>query len=130
MSQNVSEAVAPLHSHYVSLENSVIQPAMSYPSGYEDEHLNEWRPATATEINRYLAGEDRVAATSGFPSMPSEAPTASAPASVKMASDDPAPPPPTTGPGEAPLYQKSSKAPKPPASAESPAPPPPAPRTP
>lgn len=52
----------PKHTHYVSLENGCIHPALTSPAGYEDEHTTEWRPATQAEIQRYHAGTERTEA--------------------------------------------------------------------
>lgn len=46
----------PRHPIYVSIQNGVIQHAMSSPSGYEDEHPEDWRPATHAEREQFLAG--------------------------------------------------------------------------
>ena len=43
----------PQFTHYVSLHNNSIHPAMTSPAGYEDEHPTEWRGATRAEIARY-----------------------------------------------------------------------------
>lgn len=50
----------PKHSHYVSIENDGIYPALSSPSGYEDEHPSEYRAATAAEIEKYKRGAETV----------------------------------------------------------------------
>lgn len=50
----------PKHTHYVSIENDGIYPALSSPSGYEDEHPGEYRPATAAEIEKYKRGAEGV----------------------------------------------------------------------
>lgn len=52
------EAPAPKHTHYVSMENGAIYPALTSPSGYEDEHPAEYRPATQAEIEQYQRGND------------------------------------------------------------------------
>lgn len=48
------------HTHYVSNSNNCIYPAMDMPDGYEDEHPEEWRPATASEVDKYKNGESAV----------------------------------------------------------------------
>ena len=45
----------PKHTHYVSLDNGSIHPALTSPSAYEDQHPAEWRPATTAEIEVYNA---------------------------------------------------------------------------
>lgn len=79
----------PKHSHYVSLENGCIHPALTSPAGYEDEHTTEWRPATQAEIQRYLAGADRTEAYEPVPLDVNPARTEQAtPTSLTLASDD------------------------------------------
>lgn len=58
MSTTKKEAPAAKHTHYVSLENGVIYPAMTSPAGYEDEHPSEYRPATQEEVDAYKSGAD------------------------------------------------------------------------
>ncbi len=53
-------AVPPKHQYYVSLSNDGIYPALSSPSGYEDEHPSEYRAATASEVEEYKAGVEAV----------------------------------------------------------------------
>lgn len=49
---------APKSTHYVSLHNNGIYPAMAGGAeGYEDEHPTEWRRANQDEIERYVRGE-------------------------------------------------------------------------
>ena len=48
-----TEPVQPKFSHYVSLHNNSIHPAMTSPAGYEDDHPTEWRGATSAEVARY-----------------------------------------------------------------------------
>ena len=50
----------PRHPLYVSIQNGTIHRAMTSPSGYEDEHPEDWRPATLGEREQYLAGVDNV----------------------------------------------------------------------
>jgi len=82
-------SVQPKHTHYVSLENGCIHPAMTSPAGYEDEHTTEWRPATAGEIQRYVDGADRTEAYAPVPLQPDAERTAIAtPTTLTLASDD------------------------------------------
>lgn len=46
-----------LHSHYVSVGNGCVYPALTSEPGYEDRNPAEWRPATADEVERFNAGE-------------------------------------------------------------------------
>lgn len=100
----MSEPTAPTvprvaaHSHYVSLQNDTIYPAMTYPVGYEDDHPNEYRVATAAEIKRLKAGKDSVS-ISPLPTEPVDAaPNVAAPAMIQLAEEDEAPPPPAATP--------------------------------
>lgn len=47
-------------SHYVSMSNDGIYPAMTSPSGFEDEHPEDWRPASPEEIAKFKAGAESV----------------------------------------------------------------------
>lgn len=85
-------SVQPKHTHYVSLENGCIHPALTSPAGYEDEHTTEWRPATQAEIQRYLAGAAGADRTEAYQPVPlgidpvrTEAAT---PSSLTLADDD------------------------------------------
>lgn len=48
------------YTHYVSNPTGAIHIAMSSPAGYEDEHPQEWRPATRSEIERFKTGVDMI----------------------------------------------------------------------
>lgn len=54
------EREGPLHSHYVSRANDGIYPAMSSPLGYEDQHPEDYRPATAREVAKYQGGQESI----------------------------------------------------------------------
>lgn len=84
----------PLHSHYVSLANGLISPAMSYPSGYEDNHPNEWRPATQREVAIYRASNGKAVPVPGHNDVLDLAPppgerVASTPTSLVLEDDPP-----------------------------------------
>ena len=120
-------SVQPKHTHYVSLENGCIHPALTSPAGYEDEHTTEWRPATAAEIQRYesTGGQARTEAYTPVPLTADAARTAEAtPSSLVLSDEAPAAlgtelaPPPPSGVQEAPLA-----APVPPAPIAPPTPP-------
>lgn len=53
-------APVALHTHYVSIHNGVVYPAMTSPEGHEDNNPSDWRPATPQEIEAYLAGDRQV----------------------------------------------------------------------
>jgi hypothetical protein len=93
------------HSHYVSLHNGVIYPAMTGLPGHEDANPSDWRPATATEVERYRAGQQTVD-VSPIPLGESApvAPNPAAPTTLQLAPDDvPAPVIPPAGVQEAPV---------------------------
>lgn len=71
----------PLHSHYVSRHNDGIYPALSSPLGYEDEHPEDYRPATAREVQKYKGGQESVT-TRSLP-VPGAEPTTS-PTSITL----------------------------------------------
>lgn len=80
---------APRHPLYVSIQNGAIQQAMSSPSGYEDEHPEDWRPATFAEREQFLAGVDNIAGNPQPMQLPQFAATEQAtPSSLTMAPDD------------------------------------------
>lgn len=87
-------SVQPKHSHYVS-ENGSIHPAMTYPSGYEDEHPGEWRPASRAEIQKYKAGaaghDTVVIQPLDLDAVTDAAPVASHPNTLKLADEDASP---------------------------------------
>lgn len=58
MSNQSQGAAGPRHQFYVSTHNNTIHPAMTSPAGYEDANPQDWRPATAEEIQRYNGGVD------------------------------------------------------------------------
>ena len=91
------------HTHYVSLTNGAIHPAMTSPAGYEDQHLTEWRPATHTEIQRYLSGSVETLDVSPLP-LESLAP--SSPTTLQLEPEDPAAPA-----GPAPVFTPAPPAP-------------------
>lgn len=81
---------APKFTHYVSLHNNGIYPAMSGGAeGYEDEHPSEWRRANQDEIERYVRGEADVQVVPIALSA-AVAPVAPQPVSVQLAPEDPA----------------------------------------
>ena len=59
---NIQQQQRPQGRHplYVSIQNGTIHRAMTSPSGYEDEHPEDWRPATLAEREQYLAGVDNI----------------------------------------------------------------------
>jgi len=59
---NIQQQQRPQGRHplYVSIQNGTIHRAMTSPSGYEDEHPEDWRPATLGEREQYLAGVDNI----------------------------------------------------------------------
>ena len=85
----------PKHTHYVSLENGVIHPALTHPSGYEDQFPAEWRPATAAEVDRYRAGSERGNTASVSLDAVVIDPALQTPGTIELAPDPPAPPPPS-----------------------------------
>jgi hypothetical protein len=91
VSQDYKNNAAPKYSHYVSLENGGIYPAMTSPSGYEDQHLTEWRGANPAEVEKYLRGETAVD-VSPLPISPSPVFPLSSPTTLQLAPEDPAPP--------------------------------------
>lgn len=116
-------SVQPKHTHYVSLENGCIHPALTSPAGYEDEHTTEWRPATASEIQRYVdsAGRATTEAYTPVPLTADPARTAEAvPSTLTLADEDNvgvqlAPPPPSNVPEAAVVPTTPPPAPIPPA---------------
>jgi hypothetical protein len=80
----------PKHTHYVSLENGCLHPALTSPAGYEDEHTTEWRPATRAEIERYQnIGTDKFEAYQPVPLQADAQRTEQAtPATLTLADDD------------------------------------------
>ena len=79
------------HTHYVSLSNHVIYPAMSSPSGWEDEHPEDWRPASPDEIAKYKAGIDTIKIEAiDLSADETDAPPAAAlPHTIELAEEDP-----------------------------------------
>jgi hypothetical protein len=81
-------AKEPQSSHYVSMANGRIYPAMRAASaGYEDVHPDEWRPATPTEIRSFKNGvldtdTRKVATLSETVALPAS------PGSIRLADDD------------------------------------------
>lgn len=82
--------VQPKRSHYVSMHNNVIYPAMSSPAGFEDEHPEDYRPASPEEIAKYKAGRDVVVVEEIDLSdvVTAEAPVLSSPSSIRLQDDD------------------------------------------
>lgn len=78
------EREGPLHSHYVSRANNGIYPALSSPAGYEDQHPEDYRPATAREVQKYNAGEEGVVAR---PLPPIGDSTSASPTSITLQDD-------------------------------------------
>lgn len=59
----------PLHTHYKLFGSSNvgdIYPAMRNPPGYEDQHPEDWQPATAEDIARYKANSQSVLANTRY----------------------------------------------------------------
>lgn len=85
----------PRHPLYVSIQNGAIQQAMSSPSGYEDEHPEDWRPATFAEREQYLAGVDNINGNAQPQELPQfgaeQATNVATPAALTLAPDDPVP---------------------------------------
>lgn len=76
------------HTHFVSLSNNCIYPAMTSPEGYELDHPTEYRAATHAEIQQYKRGHDSVEvfelpALSAEPAAESVSPT-----TLQLADDD------------------------------------------
>lgn len=111
-------------SHYVSLINGGIYPAQTGAIGHEDANPTDWRPATAAEVGRYLAGEQTVD-VSPVPLGLAPVTPAAAPQTLQLTPDDPVdftPPAPVTI-GEAPIVSTMIPgAPVPPAPSAAPAP--------
>ena len=80
-----NEAPRPAHSHYVSLANDVIYPALSSPAGYEDQHPSEYRPATAAEIEKFKRGNTVAVRVAPLPV--DQAPAGATPTSITLADD-------------------------------------------
>lgn len=103
-------AVMPKHTHYVSMMNDGIYQALSSPSGYEDEHPDEFRPATPDEIAKYKAGAEsvKIEHIDLSESEVVEQERAS-PMSLKLADEDPEVPPAPAAvpPGPAPVMVRS-----------------------
>lgn len=94
--QQTKAAPAARFTHYVSLHNGGIYPAMTSPAGYEDDHLNDFRPATKAEIEAYKNGAESIApqAAELAPESLSEAtPSVASPSVIQLQPDDPAPAP-------------------------------------
>lgn len=88
MTDPIVTQAAPKSTHYVSLHNNVIHPAMTSPAGYEDQHPTEWRPATATEIGRFKSGEHSVLDIQPLSLSPAEAePRSAVPETITLAPD-------------------------------------------
>lgn len=89
------ETRSPKHTHYVSLGNNVIYPAMRNLPGYEDDNPAEWRVASADEIERFKKGENKGrTAASGEVQLHAAPVAQAAPSSIKLADEEPAPPAP------------------------------------
>lgn len=88
----------PRFTHYVSLQNGGIYAAMTYPPGYEDDHPNDYRPATKAELELYNNGITQIPnATDELAVQPldSEPPQIAAPSVIRLQPEDPVPPAPT-----------------------------------
>jgi hypothetical protein len=63
---------------------------MTSPSGYEDEHPTEYRPANLSEVARYIdGGVEVVDAPLDLMSLESVGATTASPTSIRLAADDP-----------------------------------------
>lgn len=91
----------PKCSHYVSLSNHRIYPAMRNVPGFEDDNPIDWRPATADEVQMYKNGEQPKFAPAGAPVQLDAPAPAAAPSTIQLADEDPAEPetPPLPPPG-------------------------------
>lgn len=99
-------AGAARHTHYVSLHNNTIHPAMTYPPGFQDANPKDWRPATHAEIERYKAGKDALEVLPLAFGTPGEASVAS-PKTLQLSDDEPVVPvtPPAPSIPEAPVLE-------------------------
>lgn len=81
----------PKRTHYVSMHNDVIYPAMSAPAGWEDEHPEDYRPATPEEIARYQSGQHllKIEQIDLSPAAMDEAPASASPTTLRLMEDDP-----------------------------------------
>jgi hypothetical protein len=81
----------PKRTHYVSLHNHVIYPAMTSPSGWEDEHPEDWRPASPDEVAKYKAGNDtiKIEAVDLSADETDSRPEAALPHTIELAEEDP-----------------------------------------
>ncbi len=136
MTQNNAQAApGPRATHYVSLTNGGIYPAMTAPLGHEDANPADWRAATPQEIQRYQQGQQAVDVS---PIHLGESPIVpaglSTPAALTLAADDAppvAPVVPVAPIAEAPVVSASVSIPSPaPTAAPAPVAPPAAPTNP
>jgi hypothetical protein len=83
----------PKRSHYVSMHNSGIYPAMTSPPGWEDEHPEDWRPASPEEVAKFKAGIDsvKIEAIDLTPDESDTPPEAALPHAIQLAAEDPEP---------------------------------------
>lgn len=90
---NDKKSPEPRHTHYVSLSNNGVYPAMRSPSGFEDDNPKSWRPANSHEIQLYKEGKPLLTEVTGDEiDIADEAPLRAAPAALKLADDEPAAP--------------------------------------
>jgi hypothetical protein len=99
-------------SHYVSAANNGIYPAMTSPAGFEDEHPEEWRPASPEEIAKFKAGTETIVIEEVdlSPGVDDAPPDAVVPHTLRLADDDPVvpPPAPVIPPAPAPAMSRSA----------------------
>lgn len=122
MTQNNAQAApGPRASHYVSLTNGGIYPAMTAPLGHEDANPADWRAANPDEIQRYQQGqlEVDVSPIQLGDAAPAALTALATPAALTLAADDvvvPQAPPASVAPvAEAPVVTGSVNIPSPPA---------------
>jgi hypothetical protein len=87
-----SAGTGPRHTHYVSLHNNTIHPALTSPAGFEDANPKDWRAATHAEIQQYLGGHDSLEVRPlPLTGIPGGSEALLNPRSLKLAEDDPEP---------------------------------------
>lgn len=129
MTQNNAQAApGPRATHYVSLTNGGIYPAMTSPLGHEDANPADWRAANPDEVQRYEQGqlEVDVSPIQLGDAAPAALTAIATPAALTLADDDvvvpPAPPVSAAPVAEAPVVSATVNIPAPPAPTAAPAP--------
>jgi hypothetical protein len=89
-SPKAGETRSPKNTHYVSLINGHVYPAMRNLPGYEDDNLADWRPASAAEIERFNAGDMKPARDPvGTVQLAAPLPVTATPSQLTLAPEDP-----------------------------------------